>query len=298
MPFRPIVLTRPIRVDRVVTVHYFEHSSSYYFEGERHDFWELLYVDRGEVDVLTESAVRRLGRGEIVFHCPGEFHALRATGASAPNLVVVSFFCRDPAMDFFTRRFAATGDAERALLGRIVTEGEHAFSTPLDDPATTALDRREDAPFGCEQLLGAALEELLIRLIRRGEGRPSAPAATVGDAGKAALFRSIEDYLARHLDRPLTLREICADNFVGRSRLQQLFRTYTGGGVMEHVGRLRVLRARDMIREGAGNFTEISAALGYQSLHYFSRHFKKVTGMSPSEYAASVRVLSGKTRPG
>lgn len=62
---------------------------------------------------------------------------------------------------------------------------------------------------------------------------------------------------------------------------------------MEHVGRLRVLRARDTIREGTGNFTELSAALGYQSLHCFSRHFKKGTGMSPSEYAASVKVLSG-----
>ncbi len=70
MPFRPIVLTRPIRVDRVVTVHYFEHSSSYYFEGERHDFWELLYVDRGEVDVLTESAVRRLGAGRSCSTAP------------------------------------------------------------------------------------------------------------------------------------------------------------------------------------------------------------------------------------
>ncbi|MEG2842596.1 MAG: AraC family transcriptional regulator, partial [Ruthenibacterium sp.] len=50
------------------------------------------------------------------------------------------------------------------------------------------------------------------------------------------------------------------------------------------------------IREGSHNFTEIASMLGYNSIHYFSRHFKKVTGMTPSEYASSVKVLSTKTR--
>ncbi len=300
MPFRPTLLSRPIAVDRVVTVHYFEYASSYRFEGERHDFWELLYVDKGEVDVLADGLTHRLERGELIFHKPGEFHALRATGTSAPNLVVVSFFCPSPAMEFFGERIMGTGEAERALLGRMVAEGELAFSTPLGDPATTAMERRESAPFGAEQLLGAALEELLVRLIRRGgaaEHQP-APISTTTRTDRDALFRSIEDYFLTRLDQPLTLAQVCADNFVGHSRLQQLVRSYTGGGVMEHFGALRIDRAKSMIREGAGNFTEIAAALGYQSVAYFSRHFKKVAGMTASEYAASVKALSAKNMPG
>lgn len=297
MFFRPTSLTRPIEVDRVVTVHYFEYSSSYYFEGERHDFWEFLYVDKGEVDVVADGETRRLGRGEIIFHRPGEFHALRATGAVAPNLVVVSFYCPSPAMTFFERRLASTGEAERALLGRIVSEGELAFTTPLGDPTTTALERREDAPFGAEQLLGAALEELLIRLVRQGDAPRTEQGSTIGSTDREALFARVEGYLEAHLAEPLTLARVCADNLVGRSRLQQLFRERTGGGVMEHLGKLKIKAAKHMIREGRGNFTEIAGTLGYQSIYYFSRHFKKVTGMTPSEYAGSVKVLSGKTRP-
>lgn len=300
MSFCPTLLTRPITVDRVVTVHYFEYSSSYCFEGESHDFWELLYVDKGEVDVLADGVTHRLGRGALIFHKPGEFHALRSTGTSAPNLVVVSFFCPSPAMDFFSGRITHAGEAERSLLGRIVAEGELAFSTPLGDPTTTALERREGPPFGAEQLLGSALEELLIRLIRQG-GRASSgppPLSVTSRADRDALFRSIEEYFLLRLDQPLTLSQVCADNFVGHSRLQQLVRSYTGGGVMEHFGRLRIDRAKAMIREGAGNFTEIAVALGYQSVCYFSRHFKKAAGMTPSEYAASVKALSAKNRPG
>jgi len=50
--------------------------------------------------------------------------------------------------------------------------------------------------------------------------------------------------------------------------------------------------ARQMIREGHLNVTQISAKLGFQSVHYFSRRFKELTGMSPREYADSVKMLA------
>lgn len=298
MAFYPVTLNRPIQVDRVVTVHYFEYSSDYYFEGERHDFWEFLYVDKGELDVLAGERQLRMTRGQLIFHAPGEFHALRATGTSAPNLVVVSFYCDGPDMSRFEGRVDTAGDTERALMARIVEEGAAAFSTPLDDPTTTAMERSPDAPFGAEQLLGAAIEALLISLLRRDGAAAPPPTSLIRARGREELFDKVTDYLRSNLGRSLTLEEVCRDNLVGRSRLQQVFREHTGGGAMEYFGKLKIARAKEMIREGSRNFTEIAAALGYQSIYYFSRHFKKVSGMTPSEYASSVKILAGKTRPG
>jgi len=47
-----------------------------------------------------------------------------------------------------------------------------------------------------------------------------------------------------------------------------------------------------MIRNGKFNFSQIAEQLGYSSIHYFSRQFKKVTDMSPSEYASSVKAIT------
>lgn len=297
MPFTPTVISRPVRVDRVVTVHYFEYSSSYYFEGEQHDFWEFVYVDKGEVDVLAGGRELRLGRGSLFIHPPGEFHALRATGSSAPNLVVASFFCEGDALARLGEGPYPMGEAERALIGGIVAEAERAFATPLDDPTTTALERRPDAPLGAEQLVAAYMEELLIRLLRAGAPEPRG-AGPMEPQSRNEVFLRVDAYLAERLSQTLTLDRICRDNLVGRSRLQQIFHAETGGGVMEYFGRRKIEAAKEMIRRDDGNFTEIANRLGYQSIYYFSRHFKKVTGMTPSEYASGVRALAAKTKPG
>jgi len=123
MGYEAIRLQRPLAVDDIVSVHYFEYSSNYYFEGERHDFWEFLYVDKGELDVRAGDVVQHLKKGQIIFHKPGEFHALSANGVVAPNLVVVGFVCHGEAMRFFENRVLSVGDSGRALLALGMTQG-------------------------------------------------------------------------------------------------------------------------------------------------------------------------------
>ena len=91
--YQPTALRRDIAVPAVVTVHYFEYARDYVFEGEKHDFWELLYVDKGEVEVMADDTGYCLKQGEMIFHKPGEFHNVFANGLVAPNLVVVAFVC-------------------------------------------------------------------------------------------------------------------------------------------------------------------------------------------------------------
>jgi len=291
----PLVVQRTIHVSALYSVHYFEYTSHYKFPGEAHDFWEILYVDKGNVRVTADDRSYNLTRGQLIFHAPGEFHALSADGVAAPNLVVVSFQCDSPAMEFFRQRVTFAGAPERLLLARIVEESRSAFSTPMDDPATTTLTRRPDAPVGCEQLAASALEELLIRLLR--QDIPSENTPPTQDLLNSDVLDSIVSYLEQRLDRPLTVDQICRDNMIGRSQLQKLFHGQTGGGVMEYFSRMKIRAARQMIREGRLNFTQIAEALGFQSVHYFSRRFRSICGMSPSEYADSVKMLSDSHLP-
>ena len=79
---------------------------------------------------------------------------------------------------------------------------------------------------------------------------------------------------------------------VGRAQLLKLFKDENGCGVIDYFSHLKIETAKKMIREESGNFSQISDYLGYSSIHYFSRQFKKFTGMTPSEYASSIKALS------
>lgn len=286
--FTPLI--PEITVEAIISVHYFEYPHDFYFSGEAHDFWEFLFVDKGEVEVSCGSQVHQLKKGDIIFHKPMEFHRLCANGANAPNLVVSGFVCNSPAMRFFEDRILRVSDTERNLMAQLIREARSAFSTPLDDPFLKQLEFRENIPFAAAQMVKTSLELLLIQFIRNGQTTGAKTTSSIREAADADLLERVTAYLERHVRETLTLEEVCRDNFIGRSSLQKLFRQKTGGGVMEYFSHLKVETAKQYIRDGRRNFTEIAHELGFSSIHYFSRRFKLTTGMTPTEYASSVKI--------
>ena len=92
--------------------------------------------------------------------------------------------------------------------------------------------------------------------------------------------------------RDVTIEQVCRENLIGRSQLQKIFREQSGLGIIEYFSLMKVNAAKQLIRTNKMNFTQISEQLGYTSIHYFSRQFKKVTGMTPSEYASSIKAMA------
>ena len=127
MGYNGVVLRKSISINKIYSIHYFEYMSDFSFEGETHDFWEFLCVDKGEVNVTAGSETTTLKRGDIAFHQPNEFHSVQATGKIAPNLVVISFHCEDEAMAFFCgktlRRSATSWPASSSKRGAASTAG-------------------------------------------------------------------------------------------------------------------------------------------------------------------------------
>ena len=80
-----------INVEKLITVFYMEFSKNFAYDGESHDFWEMVYIDRGEVICTAGKRRFALKGGELTFHKPNEFHALRAGENTAPNVSIITF---------------------------------------------------------------------------------------------------------------------------------------------------------------------------------------------------------------
>lgn len=300
MSYKGIHLKDAIAVGKLYSIHYFEYMSDFKFPGESHDFWEFICVDKGDVRITAGSDHRILKRGEIAFHQPNEFHDVQATGNSAPNLVVVSFQCDSPAMDFFRNGIFQVDETERNLLAEIVIEARHCFDCRLDDPYLQNMPQKEEDLFGSQQLIRLYLEHLLIHLLRRFTNPITLkrkelhlqPQKSTKKRSDTELFNRVVDYLEAHLDSHVTIEQICRENLIGRSQLQKIFREQSSLGIIEYFSLMKVNAAKQLIRTNKMNFTQISEQLGYTSIHYFSRQFKKTTGMTPSEYASSIKAMA------
>lgn len=290
-----------IHIENIFSVHYFEYASNFSFDGESHDFWELIYVDKGNVDIKAESERITLHMNDMYFHQPNEFHAVYTDGITAPNLVVISFSCNDEIMQFFKGKKLSVGQQEQYILGRIISEAKLCFDCRLDDPYLKSIPLKETAPAGARQLLFSYLEQLLIQIIRKDTDSPihvNQPDIYALKSPKQAndiqLFNDIVKYIQKNIHTNLKVSTICETFSISASRLQKLFKHCCNLGINEYASYLKIEQAKEMIRSKHTSFTQVAEELGYSSIHYFSRQFKKVSGMTPSEYASSVKLMSEK----
>src|SRR4051812_17489955 len=128
MEFIKTELKESLSITHIISLHYFEFSKDYIFQGEKHNFWEFLYVDKGEAEVLADTNGYKLKQGDIIFHKPNEFHSVWANQKVAPNLIVISFECKSAAMSFFQEKIFSLDSEQRALLAQAVKNGFLAFS--------------------------------------------------------------------------------------------------------------------------------------------------------------------------
>ena len=113
---------------------------------------------------------------------------------------------------------------------------------------------------------------------------------------KSSRLIQVVHYMQEHVQEQIDMNTLCDVFYMSRSTLQHLFHKEFGCGPMEYFSRMKIRRAREMMREENCNITEIAARLSYGSVQYFSRQFKKEMGMSPMEYLSSVKGITQALR--
>ena len=282
-------LNDEIKISRLYTVHYFEYSNRFSFTGESHDFWELVYADKGDVTVFADDKSFVLEQGNVIFHKPNEWHNVRANGVDAANITIITFASPSKAMSFFENKILSVGQKQKELLSKIVSEYTNAFKTPLNDPYTTHLERRSDAAVASEQLIKLFLCEFLILFLRND---PSGRQRTVRSIHSSdATLNLLINYMEQNITKTVTLKELMEYSGTNRTAIENIFRENLGRGAVEYFLILKIELAKKYLREDNYNITQISEILGYSSIHYFSRQFKKITGMTPTEYLLSIKAM-------
>mgnify|MGYP004632683095 CR=1 FL=1 len=293
--YTPIIPKREIAIDRLFTLHYLENHKNYFFSGELHNFWEVFYVDRGEVIADTDWMKEpvHLEQGDLLIYRPREFHRTYANNITPCNLLVFAFESSSPAMDYFYTHtlFHTRGEARRQL-GILMHEAKKNFTADSLTLSNLSVQRCQDAVFGSEQLVIMMMEWLLIQLYRNDYESDSRRVKQEESRYASGYVDRAIAFMKSNLRKPISLEDICTNVNISRSQLQKMFNRHLGTSVMHYLIQMRMEEAKFLICSGNMSFTEIAEVLCYSSVHHFSKQFRKTVGMPPTEYAESIHAFA------
>jgi len=98
-------------------------------------------------------------------------------------------------------------------------------------------------------------------------------------------FDCIKRYIKKNISEPLSIQSICAVFGISQTYLSRLFRKYEKMSFNEYLTEIRIEKAKQLIMENPGILIkDVAALVGYSDQFYFSRVFRSITGVPPSEY--------------
>jgi len=87
-----------------------------------------------------------------------------------------------------------------------------------------------------------------------------------------------------HCQESIPLARLAHIAGMSQSTLLRAFRRVMKRSPIDHLIRLRVQHACAKLTDGESSITEIALATGFSDSNYFSRQFRRITGMSPRQY--------------
>ncbi len=274
-----------ITIDRVVrdqeysmTMKHFHDTYELYFllEGERHYFIEkeTYYVKTGDVVLINREQVHKTSQAGSKRH---DRILLQLSGR------VLEPWLKNAGMYSLERIFGDYYGVAR------LTETEWEEMKELLMGLSEEMTHRRER---YEVMVRLKLSQILLMIFRSRKKNLLKEMPPRVQTAKHGKVHEVAEYLTLHCETGESLDQLAEAFFISKSYLSRIFREVTGFSVNEYRNLARVRKARELLAGSGYSITEISEILGFESVTYFERVFKKHTDMTPLKY----RKEAGRTR--
>ena len=135
------------------------------------------------------------------------------------------------------------------------------------------------------------LKILLIELLRRArkqlpEAAPQLPATRHAEH---QIVDQLVQFVSANAGRRLSLQELADAAHISLPYMHRLFQTHLGLAPGQYIAKIRMEEAKTLLRSGSLSMGAVAREMGFSSQQHFSRQFRSVCGMTPSEYVRSLR---------
>ena len=237
----------------------YECNRIYSVRREHLDFYSVIYVLEGQLEVEYEGKILQVRQNEAVlldFHKP---HAYRAVSDR---------------VDKWEMLFK--GNESAAWYEMVTGDGDYLFKAAGRLQRTlTGLMEELNAPYPQDHTISLLIHTMFCNMIDQ-------KALTLSPPVEEAIL-----YMNSHYGDNIQIGEIADHVSLSRFYFSRLFRKETGRSPNEYLADIRINAAKEMLTERIHSITEISELCGFTNTSHFTRFFREKTGQTPAAFRSS-----------
>lgn len=273
-----------VQIKNIVTIEYLELPVDYVYPSEKHEFWELVYIDKGSIFYYIDGAPTFMSEGDLFFLSPYQQHSIKGNNERSSNIFVLCFNSVSPFLSMLHNYKTKLQRSEKGILTKLLEEAENTFALPVRKNASYL----ENSRFGGEQMIKLYMELFLITILRKKNSSKEGNAFFIVDNVAEEIVSSVIAAMKKQVYEKIYIDEICEDIHYSRSYVSKLFKEQTGKSIITYFNELKITEAKKLIRETSCNMAGISDRLNFSDPRYFNLLFKKITKMTPIQYKNSI----------
>ena len=256
-----------VRLSSLFTFFRKTYSLDFTFQGESHDFYEVVCVLDGKAGITAGKNVYTLSAGQMILYPPAEFHAIWSDYGSSPEILIFSF--RAEKFPEIQDRIYALTPEQIEEIKSVYSAAERAFV--LEDINVKGVRSQAEA-----EKIVRRLEIFLLSVLDTGNGRAEQAYSRSGEN-----YYHIVSVMERNLEKVMTADELAKQCGMSGPALEKTVKKYTGHGAMKYYNELKMRRATELLKDGK-SVKEVALSLGFSDQNYFSLRYKKWAGVPPS----------------
>ena len=269
-PFNYSNISSSLDISEIYTKFYQEKGTNYRFSGEKHSYWELTYVDKGELLTTIDGTSYHLKQGDLIFYAPMQFHTQSTFNKISSSYLTINFKMNFNHVDLLCNKIFSLQRDSHFIVGKLIEElsNNNIYS---------------------DDLSLCYLKELIIQVLRLDNSNfHSKPTTHMQQTYENELLNDILLYIDDHIYEKISVSTLCEQFCISTSMLHSLFRKNMNNTAKNYINELKLNKSKELIRNSTHTLSEISEMLGFSSIHYFSKKFKLYFNISPTEYSKSI----------
>lgn len=260
------------------------HDTSWYMEPNRHEYYEMVYMKKGNAIFEIAEKPAAMGPNDIIIIKPRQPHRFIVKSEAGCEFIVLSFkfenringqYSEVPLEDFLN--FVSSKETGPFITLKVSQKNEIILLM------NRILQERESSEPGSEFLNYLLVLELFVLLSRALKMEWENSIKNKSPKLKELIGISI-NYIHNNFERDISLGDIAKFVFLSPSYFTRAFKEETGMSPISYLLKVRIERAKELLADTGLKISDIALSVGFSNQQRFNEMFKKYTNITPLQF--------------